>query len=46
MNYTVWNGPSVSLQGRPHVQYGLQSFYKSGSNSRLLSGGIALSMGF
>jgi hypothetical protein len=46
MNYTVWNGPSVSLQAGPHVQYGMQSFYKSGSNSRLLSGGIALSMGF
>jgi cytoskeletal protein RodZ len=46
ISYTVWSGKSVSFQAGPHMQYGLQSFYKSGSDSHLLSGGITASMGF
>jgi hypothetical protein len=46
ISYTLWSGKSVSLQAGPHMQYGLQNFYKSGSDSHLLSGGITASMGF
>lgn len=46
VDYTVWQGKGVSLGAGPHLQYGLQPLFKTSSNSHLLSGGLALTMGF
>jgi cytoskeletal protein RodZ len=46
MTYRIWSGKSALLQAGPHVQYGLNSFYTSGPDRHLLSGGVVVSMGF
>jgi hypothetical protein len=46
VDYTVWNGKSVSLQVGPQVQYSLQNVFKNTSNSHLLSGGLGVNVSF
>jgi hypothetical protein len=47
LDYTVWKGKGLSLQAGPQVQYGLRDIFKETSaKSHLVSGGIALTMGF
>lgn len=46
-DYTLWTSKGLTLQAGPHVQYGLsQTFKNSAPKSPLVSGGLAVTMGF
>ncbi len=47
VDYTVWKGRGFSVHAGPHVQYGLRnSFKNTATEDHLVSGGLAVTMGF